>query len=58
MEYKEYKEYKVYNHELLLEKVKSNNTINNEVVSFFNNGCLYFNNGYYYMYLLYSIQFE
>jgi hypothetical protein len=30
-------EYKVYNHELLLEKVKSNNIINNEVVSFFNN---------------------
>ena len=30
-------EYKAYNHELLLEKVKSNTTINNEVVSFFNN---------------------
>jgi hypothetical protein len=30
-------EYKVYNHELLLERVKSNNTMNNEVVSFFNN---------------------
>lgn len=30
-------EYKAYNHELLLEKVKSNTIINNEVVSFFNN---------------------
>jgi len=30
-------EYKAYNHELLLEKVKSNTTMNNEVVSFFNN---------------------
>jgi len=30
-------EYKVYNHELLLEKVKSNTTMNSEVVSFFNN---------------------
>ena len=30
-------EYKAYNHELLLEIVKSNTTKNNEVVSFFNN---------------------
>ena len=30
-------EYKAYNHELLLEKVKSNIILNNEVVSFFNN---------------------
>lgn len=30
-------EYKAYNHELLLEKVKSNTTLNNEVISFFNN---------------------
>lgn len=30
-------EYKAYNHELLLEKVKSYTTMNNEVVSFFNN---------------------
>jgi hypothetical protein len=30
-------EYKAYNHELLLEKVKNDTTINNEVVSFFNN---------------------
>jgi len=30
-------EYKAYNHELLLEKIKTNTTMNNEVVSFFNN---------------------
>jgi hypothetical protein len=30
-------EYKVYNHDLLLEKVKSNTIVNNEVISFFNN---------------------
>jgi len=30
-------EYKVYNHDLLLEKVKSNTMVNNEVISFFNN---------------------
>jgi len=30
-------EYKAYDHELVLEKVKSNTSLNNEVVSFFNN---------------------